>query len=164
VKRAGIVFALLALFGSLAGCGIRPTGVLTGGKPPVGVAPGPVLYFFVNGKLAPVQRDAGHLGTPLAALELLFAGPLPEEGKQGATTALPPIADFGSATVDLDQAVARVYVPIDALNLSADAMDQLVCTVNGVEGQAGTDRHLLTAVVTGTTGTRQSARCPLFDS
>lgn len=162
MKRAGIVFALLALFGSLAGCGIRPTAVLTGGQAPIGVAPGPTLYFLVNGQLAPVPRVTGHLGTPSAALDLLVGGPLDTERAQGVTTALPPISAVAGATVDLDQATFDIYLPIDVRTLHSSALDQIVCTVIGVEGQSGAARPGLAAVLRGTTGALKSTYCPLF--
>lgn len=168
MKRAGIVLALLALFGSLAGCGIRPTGVLTGGQAPIGVGSGPTLYFLVNGKLAPVPRAIGHLGTPTGALELLFGGPLDSERQQGVTTALPPIASFAEVTVALHEASfddypsLDVYLPIDVLSLNSDAVMQVICTAIGVKGQAGANRAGLAAVLKGTTGALKSTRCSLF--
>jgi hypothetical protein len=114
--RTGLVSRVLAAglvsLVAVAGCGVRPSGVITGGDPPSGaVAPGApglasgssattiILYLVKDGRLSEVTRP----GAPLSqadTLALLAAGPTARELAQGLTTDIPPEAGPFSVTAE----------------------------------------------------------------
>jgi hypothetical protein len=122
---AGLV--ALAVFGS--GCGVRASGVITGGPAPTGPAEGVGLYLVANKRLAPVLRATRGKLTPAETLALLTAGPDTDEQAQGFTTEIPP----GTRVLDVvaDSSGVVVMVSADVATLSATAVDQIVCTVSG---------------------------------
>ena len=138
--RAGRVLAagLLSLV-AVAGCGVRPSGVITGGDPPSGaVAPGApglgpgsptttiTLYLVKNGRLSAVTRP-GYRSSQADTLALLAAGPTAEEHAHGLTTDVPPEAVPFSVTA---KPAGRVVVTLStpASELSTLAVEQIVCT------------------------------------
>lgn len=114
---------------ALAGCGVRPSGVITGGQPPSGaVEPTPAitLYLVNNGRLGAVTRP----GPPLSQAEtltLLAAGPTAREQAHGFTTDVPPEAGPFSVTAAPGGHMV-VTLSIPASQLSALAVEQIVCT------------------------------------
>ncbi|MCU1687912.1 MAG: hypothetical protein JWQ81_8651 [Amycolatopsis sp.] len=163
--RKAVLVVLAGLLAVLAGCGVRPTGVLGGGMAAAGVATGPVLYFVKGGLMAPVQRNIGHLGDATTALSLLFAGPTDADLAAGLTTDLPPrsVPDSAASSVYVDDGSVVISVLMDVRALSPIAVEQIVCTVVGVKAMARTvDPRNVWAVLRGKTGALPAAQCPLF--
>lgn len=110
----------------LTSCGVRPSGVITGGDPPSGrVEPTRkiTLYLVTGDRLSPVTRPGGPL-SQADTLALLAAGPTTTEQAQGLTTHVPPQA--GPFTVTVKPAGQLVITP--ASRLSALAVRQVACT------------------------------------
>ncbi|MEU7860722.1 hypothetical protein [Nonomuraea sp. NPDC049141] len=134
VLAAGLV-SLLAV----AGCGVRPTDVITGADPPSGaVAPNTTitLYLVKNGRLSAVTRPPS--GRPMFkadTLALLAAGPTAREQARGFTTAIPPeTGPFSVTAAPVGHLVVTVSTP--AGKLSTLAVDQIVCTAAATPGGA----------------------------
>jgi len=125
VLAAGLV-SLVAV----AGCGVRPSGVIIGADPPRGVlAPSAMItiYLVTNDRLSAVARPGGPL-SQADTLALLAAGPIAREQAQGLTTDVPPEA--GPFSVTAESAGRLVVTPsIPASELSTLAVEQIVCTV-----------------------------------
>jgi hypothetical protein len=124
VLAAGLV-SLVAV----AGCGVRPSGVITGADPPSGaVAPTTAItiYLVTNGRLSAVARPGGRL-SQADTLALLAAGPTTGEQAQGLTTDVPPEAVPFSVTAN---PAGRLVVTLSApaSELSTLAVEQIVCT------------------------------------
>lgn len=123
VLRLGLVLV------AIAGCGVQPSGVITGAGPPSGPvrATGTTtLYFVANGQPSVVQRS-GTSSSRAEALAQLAAGPTADERADGFTTDVPRGA--APFSVELQQAgrlVVRSSLPVD--ELSTTAVAQLVCT------------------------------------
>jgi hypothetical protein len=147
VLAAGLV-SLVAV----AGCGVQPSGVITGGDPPsgavepIGPAPGDnqpprrspqgrpgrvppttiTLYLVTNGRLSAVTRPGGPL-SQADTLALLAAGPTAREQAHGLTTDVPPDAGPFSVTAKpAGHLVVTLSTP--ASELSTLAVEQIVCT------------------------------------
>lgn len=131
VLAAGLVTLL-----AVAGCGVRPSGVITGGAPPSGrvaASPAITLYLVAKGRLTAVTRA----GTPLPeadTLALLAAGPTAKERARGLTTDVPPGAVPFSTTVRGDQLVVTPSVP--GGGLSRLAVEQIGCTAAAMSPQS----------------------------
>jgi hypothetical protein len=136
--RTRLLVAGLVSLVALSGCGVQPSGVITGAAPPSGrAAPdGPpgvpglastiTLYLVSNGRLSPVRRPGGPL-SPADTLALLAASPTDEERAHGLTTAVPPeVAPFSVAA----EPSGRIVVTLSTVagELSTVAMAQIVCT------------------------------------
>jgi hypothetical protein len=134
--------AVLMLFAT--GCGVQPSGVITGAAPPSGrvepvisdaAPPGGrvepprtsvTLYLVSNGKLTPVQRAARPRSRE-GTLALLASGPTTEERARGLTSEVPPgAAPFSVSVEPPDEMVVTVSGSVD--ELSDTAIDQIVCT------------------------------------
>jgi hypothetical protein len=144
-----------------AGCGVRPSGVITGGPAPTkqvvdGPPPawGAILYFVAGSALAPVVRPTRQRPSPAQALALLQDGPTGDERAVALTSEVP--AGLAPAAVSTDPAGnVEVRVAADVTALSATAVDQIVCTVR--------DALPTTAAITVTSGgARRGPRsCPI---
>ncbi|ARX84404.1 hypothetical protein SMD44_03842 [Streptomyces alboflavus] len=129
----GAALATLAVV-LLAGCGVRPTGVLDGGESAGGLTKGLRLYFVSQaGRLEGVARPgvpASRVTDPKAVIKYLLVGPVASERDAGLTTLL---GDDGSydATVDGDR--VTVHIPQGALLGSPvenrNLKGQLVCSI-----------------------------------
>lgn len=131
-RRAGAA-GLLSLV-AVAGCGVRPSGVILGDAPPSGaVEPMTVtLYLVKNGRLSAVTRTGGPL-FPAGRLALLAAGPTGSERAQGLGTDVPPAAaPFSVTTAPSGDVLVAPSTSVGAL--SALAVEQIVCTVTAVTG------------------------------
>jgi hypothetical protein len=125
--------AVLMLFAT--GCGVQPSGVITGAAPPSGRvepsgrgAPGAsvTLYLVSNGELTPVQRAARPRSRE-RTLALLASGPTAEESARGLTSEVPQgAAPFSVSVEPPDQMVVTVSGSVG--ELSGTAIDQIVCT------------------------------------
>ncbi|MYR86797.1 hypothetical protein GTY41_18070, partial [Streptomyces sp. SID685] len=153
----------------LAGCGIQQSEVVDAGTPATllahpGVSDGTLLFFRSNdGRLVPVPRalPAGRVtdSTPPdaaveTALNLLLAGPGPEETAAGIGTSLP--ATGGAVGVLFSPHEIRVSLSVALAGLDGTALDQLVCTaayaVKGREQQ-------LTVRLSGRDGRTKTGTC-----
>jgi hypothetical protein len=150
-----------------AGCGVRPSGVITGGPAPTGPALGPpdgppapgrdqsaVLYFLADSALTPVLRPTRQHLSPTQTLALLQDGPNGDERAANLTSEVPTGLDPVTVTADASGNV-DVVVSADVTTLSAMAVDQIVCTVR--------DAMSTTAPITliSDAGTRGPRTCPL---
>ncbi|MGW5349494.1 hypothetical protein ACWERV_03115 [Streptomyces sp. NPDC004031] len=152
VRRGGrglaVAAALAALVG-LAGCGIPTTGVVEAGEPGSGVRPVVTLYFVraTDGTLTTVQRRESVPMGAEGALELLFKGPDPMEGKllDLITLVFPPP---GSVRLDRTEDGVAVDLGPDVGRLPPAAVDQIVCTAATAESVLSPDATPLPVTVT----------------
>lgn len=152
-RRQVIVWVVLvAALG--AGCGVRPSGVITGGPAPTAQAEGATLYLLDDSSLRIVRRATRQHLSPTQTLALLQGGPDHEELAANLTSDVPAGLDPVSVTTDASGDV-HVLVSADVTTLSTAAVDQIVCTVR--------DALSTTAPVTVTSGaaTRGPQLCPL---
>lgn len=130
LARRALVAGLLPLV-TVAGCGVRPSGVITGGDPPHGgVQPTTTtitLYLVRNGQLSAVTRPGGPPLSPADTLALLAAGPTASEQAHGLTSDVPTAAGPFSVTADPTGHVV-VTPSTPARQLSTMAIAQIVCT------------------------------------
>ncbi|OLZ49732.1 GerMN domain-containing protein [Amycolatopsis keratiniphila] len=121
-----IWFSALLLVSMVAGCGVRPSAVITGAPAPAGPANAAVLYFLSGGQPVRVLRPLAEESPPASPVDLLAAGPDESERERHYTTEVP------SGTTVLDQTPApngvTVTLSIGVAGLSAKAVDQIVCT------------------------------------
>jgi hypothetical protein len=151
-----------------AGCGVRPSGVITGGPAPTGraldpsgvpafprQAEGAVLYFLGNSSLTPVLRPTRQHLSSTQTLALLQDGPNGDERAANLTSEVPTGLHPVSVTIDASGNV-DVVVLADVTTLSATAVDQIVCTVR--------DALSTTAPITLTSdaATRGPRTCPFI--
>ena len=151
-RRHVLLWIVLML---VAGCGVRPSGVITGGPAPTAPAEGVSLYFITNStSLVRVRRPTPQHLSPTQTLLLLQAGPSGDDGFSNLTTEVP--TGLGPVSVTIDASgKADIGVTADVTTLSSTAVDQIVCTV----GEALSS----TAPITVTSGaaTRGPRICPL---
>ncbi|MFJ2085713.1 hypothetical protein ACIOBK_24530 [Micromonospora chokoriensis] len=171
----GLLVAVLT-----AGCGVRPSAVITGRAAVSGPAEGIGVYLLAQGDLALVLRQpkatqagaapavncspsspGGSPCQPAQALALLAAGPSEDERASGLTSEVP--AGLGPFTVtpgaqrsDLTVTTAGAVGP-----LSANAVDQIVCTVTDAAAQVGLVDSLAAVSIVGPDGARPPRRCPI---
>jgi hypothetical protein len=128
--RLAVAVALGSLV-AVAGCGVRPSGVITGDAPPSGAVRSPAaaitLYFVRDGRLAAVTRPGGAPRSPSDTLDLLAAGPTAGEQAHGLTTDVPAgAAPFSVTAGPSGRLVVTPAGPAGAL--SALATGQIACT------------------------------------
>jgi hypothetical protein len=123
---AGVVLAATAVL--VGGCGVRPSGVITGNPAPSGPAQGAELYLLSGGELTPVVRPSGRRLSPVETLTLLAAGPMPEERAQGFSSEVPADLDAVAVTAGAPGAGIVVTLTGDVSGLSGTALDQVTCT------------------------------------
>ncbi|WP_128431160.1 hypothetical protein [Streptomyces cyaneus] len=185
--RRVALLAVPALFG-LASCGIPETGVVEAGGPAGGVVPTIRVYFAADGALVAVSRRSIVMVDAESAVELLLLGPTDAERAKGLTTGLrppgmlptlapdpwgTPDASYGPAPEGLaaagpvrattgDKGIS-IELTAAAGELSGLAVDQLTCTVLGVQRLAAPSAEPLPVTVTGPDGRRAEgggASCP----
>jgi len=144
--------ALIALL--TAGCGVRPSGVITGGPAPTEPAGGVRLYFLAGSSLTPVLRPTRRPLWPAQTLALLQQGPTGDERAADLTSEVPLGLDPLTVTTDASGNV-DVVVSADVTTLSAAAVDQIVCTVRDALSAAGP------VTLTSGAATRGPRTCPL---
>jgi hypothetical protein len=123
-RAAGLVLALLLL----AGCGIRPTGVVYAGDAPVATAsgsPASQVFLLSQGMLTPVQRTADP-ADPQRVFDALLSGPTPDERARGLTTELTGIKEI--AVHELDGRAILVETIPPSRRLPPLAYAQIYCT------------------------------------
>ncbi|MBE1491433.1 GerMN domain-containing protein [Plantactinospora soyae] len=156
IRRRGWFVVVALLMALVAGCGVRPTGVITGGAAPVGPARGVPLFFVADQHLALVLRPTTPVDSVDDVLALLLAGPDPTERELGYGTEIP--ADAGRPTTTTsDPSGTTVKLSGDVLALSPTAVDQIVCTVRDAMPTGGPARVTLA----GPDGSREPLTCSL---
>jgi hypothetical protein len=138
--------ALLALVGVLAGCGVRPTGVVDAGEPAEGPLPltsgspdpapksGPwmVLFFVQDGALVQSVRVGQPADAPQDALLSLAKGPDNRERAVGMYSELP--LDTGALQLGkLNNGTVTVFMETDPNDLSDLAASQITCTLGATQ-------------------------------
>ncbi|MFE0107261.1 hypothetical protein [Streptomyces sp. NPDC059009] len=120
---------LLLLLLLLAGCGVRPTGVIGAGKPPTGLTKGLRLYFVSgNGRLEGVSRPGVEIRSLDDALKFLAEGPTEAEQERGLTSMLSSLSF--DVTADGTKLTARSPDASGTGGRREDlANGQLVCTL-----------------------------------
>lgn len=132
--------ALLGPLLVLAGCGIKPTGVIESGAAANVVINSPeragVVYFVTpDDKLVPSPQVDSPPASALGTVLRLLYGPGPQERAAGLGTRLPVLdgKDAGAVSVAFtSRDSVEVRVPFPAADLPELAMRQLVCTVVSV--------------------------------
>lgn len=153
--RARLLVAGLVSLAALTGCGVQPSGVITGAAPPSGPAEPAttILYLVSNDRLSPVLRPGPQL-SQADTLALLAASPTDEERAHGLTTAVPPeVAPFSVAATPSGRIVVTLSTP--ASGLSAVAIAQIVCTAAAAAPASPTQVTVLGAGQEG-----HGPRCP----
>jgi hypothetical protein len=157
------VLAILLVVLVAAGCGVRPSGVITGVEAPSGPAEGEVppgspalsptsslALFFVSGdRVASVPRHLVHEDL----VGMLADGPDPDERAQGLSTEVPKAA--APATVTASGSGMDVALATDVDGLTRFAVDQIVCTL--LAQHPGT----MTATLRGGGHTTEQRTCPV---
>ena len=137
-----------------AGCGVRPTGVITGRPAPTGAVEGATLYFLANSSLTMVRRTTHQHLSPTQTLVLLQAGPNPDDRAENLTSEVPTGLDPVTVAIDASGNV-DVVVSADVTTLSTNAVDQIVCTVRDALSTAAP------ITLTSKAATRGPRICPL---
>ncbi len=124
MRRLAPAFAVLLL----AGCGVRPTGVVYAGEAPTATAPASPrsqVYFLLRDQPIPVERPIDPADTQ-AVFDSLLTGPTEAEEAKGVRTGL-----AGIKRIEVQQLAPRVlYVDVSPSGaaLSAQAYAQIQCT------------------------------------
>ncbi|MFC9297623.1 hypothetical protein ACFTWH_26895 [Streptomyces sp. NPDC057011] len=166
-SRAAAATAALAGCALLAGCGIKPTGVVESGHAATLKSPGAkaaALYFVSKegDRLVPVPFtfDGGYTIAPRALARLLLDGPIGPAQEAGLTTALPRLPagqeDVLAVSEYAPGSGMTVRVPFAVGSLSELARSQLVCTV----GVSAVPDTLSPVTLQGTDTALPAAECP----
>ncbi|MCX5065549.1 hypothetical protein OOJ91_06605 [Micromonospora lupini] len=143
-----------------AGCGVRPSDVITGRSAVSGSSAGAGLYLISHGELALVLRATKPSPGPSSAaatLTLLAAGPTPSERSAGLSSEVPAATAPATVTPSADEPGITVTMSGAVLPLSTVAANQIICTVVfAVPGEGTTPVTLV-----GPDGTRPPWTCPL---
>ena len=156
----GLLFALLA-----AGCGVRPSAVITGRSAVSGPSGGTGVYLLSDGELALVLRPS-KIGpsptlSPADTLALLAAGPTESERNAGFTSEVPAGIAPAGVTPSADQSGITVKTTVPVLSLSTLAADQIICTVAGAVASTGQGTSFAPVTLVGPDGARPPWPCPL---
>ncbi|MGW5578174.1 hypothetical protein [Micromonospora chokoriensis] len=171
----GLLVALVT-----AGCGVRPSAVITGRAAVSGPTEGIGVYLLARGELALVLRKSKPLQPgvspdascspaspgvssclPAQALALLAAGPGEDERASGLTSEVPPELGPVLVTPRPQRAGLTVTANVAVRQLSDNALDQIVCTVTDAAAQAGLVTTLAPVTIAGTDGVQPPRRCPI---
>ncbi|WP_141577230.1 hypothetical protein [Actinomadura sp. WMMA1423] len=139
MRRALLALAACA---ALAGCGIRPTGMIGAGAPPIAQGhTAPITVYLVrDGKLVPVTRP-GLPGEPHLAIQQLTVPPTERERRMGLRTDVHDELDAYSVE-DVSSPVGHpaqlVVRPADhragTKDWSRTAKAQIACTAQTIQG------------------------------
>ncbi|MCF0096388.1 hypothetical protein B0E54_05253 [Micromonospora sp. MH99] len=149
----GLLLTLLT-----AGCGVRPSDVITGRAAVSGPSAGAGLYLISHGELALVLRatkPGPGPSSPADALALLAAGPTPTEREAGLSSEVPSDAAPAKVAPSVDEPGITVTMSGAVLPLSTVAANQIICTV--VFSMSGNGATPVTLV--GPDGTRPAWPC-----
>ncbi len=140
------------------GCGVRPSGAISGLAAPAGPVYGVTLFLVRDDQLVPVLRATTTQLTPVETMTTLADGPTSAETSAGLRTQVP--ASVLPVTLTDDTAGTTIDVAIDPNQLSTMAVNQLVCTAMNTDSQ----REPIGAghfFMTGASRTIGPLRCPL---
>ncbi|MDG4810557.1 hypothetical protein O7634_27700 [Micromonospora sp. WMMD1120] len=159
--RALLAGALLLTLGA-AGCGVRPSEVITGRSAVSGPSQGSTIYLLAGDDLVLVLRPTASGATsPGQALALLAAGPERDERDQGLTSEVP--AGIGAAVTVTSGAGQSGGLTVRttgaALTLSAHATDQIICTTVDAAAQSGLAEVWTAVTIVGPDGAQPPRRC-----
>ncbi|MDG4839787.1 hypothetical protein O7631_24940 [Micromonospora sp. WMMD967] len=177
--RGALVVGGLLVAVLTAGCGVRPSAVITGRSAVSGPTQGIGVYLLAQGELTLVLRQpkatepgvapavncapsspGGAPCQPAQALALLAAGPTEDERAGGLTSEVP--AGLGPFTVTVARESDLTVTTTGAVGpLTANAVDQIVCTVTDTATQVGLVNGFATVGVVGPDGARPPRRCPI---
>ena len=133
-RAAGLALVILLL----AGCGVRPTGVVYAGDAPVATASGSAqsqVFLLSDGGIpTPVRRPADPTD-PQRVFDALLSGPTREERARGLTTELTGIKKI--AVHDLDGRAFLVETIPSMVMRPAGAFPQIYCTGLLLSAQTG---------------------------
>ncbi|MEU7800105.1 hypothetical protein AB0B10_12595 [Micromonospora arborensis] len=166
----GLLLTLL-----VAGCGVRPSPVITGRSAVSGPSQGTGLYLLAQGEIVLVLRPAAAGASPATAvvspatadaspanaLALLVAGPDDNERGQGFTSEVPVGIDPVTVTAGADRSGLTVRTSGAALPLSAHAADQIICTVADAAAQVDLAFSFTPVTIVGPDGARPPRPCPI---
>ncbi|MGI5227691.1 hypothetical protein [Actinoallomurus sp. CA-142502] len=113
---------------SLAGCGVRPSGVVYAGDAPVATAaasPRSQVYFLLRGVPTPVARETNPWDAQLVFDDLL-RGPNAQERAKGMTTALTGIEQIAVRDIGGRAFLIDTVPPLPKISPAAYA--QIYCT------------------------------------
>jgi len=130
LRELGLAALVLVV---LTACGIRPTDPIPGLEAPSGPVENtsPSLFWVQpNGRVVPVGRPQGSL-SGFDVVGLLAQGPTGAEQDRGLSTEVP--FDAAPATIDRVANGLDVNLSTDVSQLSAAAVQQIVCTLLGVQ-------------------------------
>ncbi|MFI6781582.1 hypothetical protein [Micromonospora sp. NPDC050276] len=159
--------ALLAsglLLGTLlaAGCGVRPSAVITGRPAVSGPAQGVGIYLLAQDELVLVLRPSKVGASPSEALALLAAGPEQNERSQGLTSDVPagliPVVEVTPGAGQSGGLTVRITGTARPLSLTAT--DQIICTAADAAAQAGLVASSAPVTIVGSDGAQPARRCP----
>lgn len=122
MTRAVRAVAVAAAGCLLAGCGVRPTGVVSAGEAPTATAtslPKSQVFFISDGVPKPVERSVPPWDTQ-AVFDALLEGPTAQERKHGLRTALTPDVTIHT--------IGTRALFIESRESSFDMALQIVCT------------------------------------
>ncbi|RGC68615.1 hypothetical protein C5N14_12660 [Micromonospora sp. MW-13] len=157
---AGILVLVAAL---AAGCGVQPSGVITGSPARGGPSEGVGLYLIRNGTLTLVVRSATEGVPPVEALRLLAAGPDVHEQGEGFTSEVPADAlPASEVVVSADRSRLSVTLSGAVTTLSAAAVDQIVCTLDSAAAAASRGQRFAAVTLSGPDGDLKPQFCPLY--
>ncbi|MET8359250.1 hypothetical protein [Micromonospora sp. NPDC005171] len=152
------------LLGTLltAGCGVRPSAVITGRPAVSGPGQGVGLYLVAQGELVLVLRSVNAGASPSEALALLAAGPQQNERSQGLTsdvpTGLTPVVEVTPGAGQIGALTVRITGTARAL--APTASDQIICTVADAAAQNGLVGSSAPVTIVGSDGAQPARRCP----
>ncbi|MEU1588243.1 hypothetical protein [Micromonospora sp. NPDC005710] len=160
-RTARALLVGVLLLGTLlaTGCGVRPSAVITGRSAVSGPSQGVGLYLIGQGELVLVLRPMAPDLSPATALALLAAGPQDNERAQGLTSELPSGLDPVTVTPAADQSGLSVRISGPVRGLSANATDQIICTVADAAAQVGLAASVVPVGIVGSDGAQPARRC-----
>ncbi|RSN20323.1 hypothetical protein DMC61_38450 [Amycolatopsis sp. WAC 04169] len=158
MKRLLVSFVAVAL---VAGCGVRPTGVLDGGAPASGIPEGMRIYFASDQGLRGVSRPDKEITELAAAVKLVMAGPNEAELAAGLTDLTAITGEFFVSAVEGHVTARLPRTPVTGV--AGMAAGQLVCTLSRAESLLhGTRPDAVRVTVVAQGGTVGPYQCSQF--
>ncbi|WP_410813696.1 hypothetical protein [Micromonospora sp. 067-2] len=153
----GLLLALL-----VAGCGVRPSDVITGRPATAGPSEGIGLYLLRYGQLVLVITPIDPATPPEKTLGWLAAGPDDEMRRQGLTSEVPEgVIPASPVTVTADRSGLTVTMTGPVLPLSAAAADQIACTLADAAARTDLADTFASVTIAGPDGARPPRVCPV---
>ncbi|WP_284744088.1 hypothetical protein [Amycolatopsis sp. RTGN1] len=150
MKKLLVLVVLLLV----SACGVKPTGVVPAGPAPTLRNPGTsgrgtdvILYFVMDGRVAPVTRATDSTAGVETALSMLLAGPTTEETADGYVSGLP--RRTGPIVLDPGPPAA-ISFSFPLKPITGVGINQLVCTAFAALAAEGRYSTEATLSLTGT--------------